>query len=61
MLTSDPCDYSDACIVLEGDVVNIVDPNNDAYHKKLVFKNNIDQNSFSARLKNHLYQLILTR
>ena len=60
MLTSDPCDYSDACIVLEGDV-NIVDPNNDAYHKKLAFKNNIDQHSFSARLKNHLYQLILGR
>ena len=55
MLTSDPCDYSDACIVLEGDVVNIVDPNNDAYHKKLAFKNNIDQHNFSARLKNHLY------
>ena len=34
MLRSDLCDYSDAYIVV------ITNPNNDAYDKKLAFKNN---------------------
>ena len=37
MPQSDLCDYSDACIVA---TETIADPNNDAYDKKLAFKNN---------------------
>ena len=40
MLKSDLCDYSDACIVVKG-TINVADPNNNAYDKKLAFKNNI--------------------
>ena len=39
MLRSDLCDYSDAYIVVKGDIT-VTDPNNNAYDKKLAFKNN---------------------
>ena len=37
MLRLDLCDYSDAYIVVEGDIT-VTDPNNIAYNKKLTFK-----------------------
>ena len=39
MLRSDLCDYSDAYIVVKGDIT-VTDPNNNAYDKKLAFENN---------------------
>ena len=39
MLQSDLCDYSDAYIVVKG-TVTVTDLNDDAYDKKLAFKNN---------------------
>ena len=39
MLTSCLCDYSDVYIVVKGDIT-VPDPNNNAYDKKLAFKNN---------------------
>ena len=39
MLRLDLCDYSDAYIVVEGDIT-VTDPNNIAYNKKLTFKKN---------------------
>ena len=39
MLQSNLCDYSDAYIVAKGTIA-IVDTNNNAYDKKLAFKNN---------------------
>ena len=39
MLRSDLCDFSDAYIVVKGKIT-VTDPNNDAYDKKLTFKNN---------------------
>ena len=39
MLQSDLCDYSDAYIIAKG-TISVTDPNNDAYCKKLDFKNN---------------------
>ena len=39
MLQSDLCDYSDAYIVVK-ETINATDPNNNAYDKKLAFKNN---------------------
>ena len=39
MLQSDLCDYSDAYTIVKG-TINVADPNNDAYGKKLAFKNN---------------------
>ena len=39
MLRSDLCDYSDTYIVAKG-VVTVLRGNNDAYEKKLAFKNN---------------------
>ena len=38
MLRSDLCDYSDAYTVVKG-IINVEDPNNNAYDKKLAFKN----------------------
>ena len=38
MLQSDLCDYNDAYIVVKG-TVNVTDSNNNAYDKKLGFKN----------------------
>ena len=48
MLQSDSCDYSDAYVVVKGTInavvlketINVIDPNNDGYEKKLAFKNN---------------------
>ena len=39
MLQSDLCDYGDAYIVVKG-TISVKTPNNDAYDKKLAFKNN---------------------
>ena len=39
MLRSDFCDYSDAYIVVKGKIIVAV-PDDNAYFKKLVFKNN---------------------
>ena len=39
MLESDLYDYSDAYIVVKG-TINVTNPNNDAYDKKLAFENN---------------------
>ena len=39
LLRSDLCDYSDACIVVKGEIT-VTEPNNDAYDKKLAFNNN---------------------
>ena len=37
MLRSDLCDFSNAYIVVKG-MITVIDPNNDAYDKKLAFK-----------------------
>ena len=39
VLRSDLCDYSDASIVVKGNIT-VTNPDNDAYDKKLAFKNN---------------------
>ena len=39
MLISDLCDFSDAFIVVKGNI-NVTRPNNNEYDKKLAFKNN---------------------
>ena len=39
MLRSDLCDYSDAYIVVKGKTI-VTAPDDDAYDKKLAFKNN---------------------
>ena len=39
MLRSDLCDYSDAYIVVKGNIT-VTNPDNDAYDMKLAFKNN---------------------
>ena len=39
ILRSDFCDYSDGYIVAKRKII-VANPNNDAYDKKLVFKNN---------------------
>ena len=39
MLILDLCDYSDAYIVVKGKII-VANPSNDAYDKKLAFKNN---------------------
>ena len=39
ILQSDLCNYSDAYIVVKGNI-NVTDPNNKAYDKKVAFKNN---------------------
>ena len=53
MLESDLCDYSDACIVVKG-TINIADPNNNAYDKKLAFKNNAPFFSCFSKINNTL-------
>ena len=45
MLRSELCDYRDAYIVVKG-TINVTGPNNNAYDKKLAFKNNA--HSFAA-------------
>ena len=39
MLRSDLCDFSDAYIVVKG-AITVTNPDNNAYDKKLAFKNN---------------------
>ena len=40
ILRSDSCDYSDAYIVVKGNII-VTNPDNEAYDKKLAFKNNV--------------------
>ena len=53
MLQSDLCDYSDACIVVKG-TINVTDPNNNAYDKKLAFKNDAPFISCISKINNTL-------
>ena len=53
MLRSDLCDYSDAYIVVKGTIF-VTNPNNDAYDKKLAFKNNAPFISWILKLIIHL-------
>ena len=51
MLRSDLCDYSDAYIVVGGTIA-VTRPNNNAYAKKLAFKNNTQSNSCIIKINN---------
>ena len=53
MLQSDLCDYSDACILVKG-TINVADPNNNAYYKKVAFKNNAPFISQISKINNAL-------
>ena len=53
MLISDLCDNSDAYIVVEGKIT-VADPNNDAYDKKLVLKNNAPFTNVISKINNTL-------
>ena len=53
MLRSDFCDYSGAYIVVKGDI-NVSDPDNNAYDKKLAFKNNAPFNNFITKVNDTL-------
>ena len=53
MLRSDLCDYSDASIVFKVKIT-VVDPDNNAYGKKLAFKNNAPFNSCITKINNTL-------
>ena len=53
MLRSDLCDFSDAYIAVKGKIT-ITDPNNDAYEKKLAFKNNVLFVSCISKINNTL-------
>ena len=53
MVRSDLCDYSDAYIVIKG-TVTVADPNNNAYNKKLAFKNNAPFISCILKINNTL-------
>ena len=53
MLKSDLCDYSDAYIVVKGKIT-VANPNNDAYDKKLAFKNNAPFTSCISKINNTL-------
>ena len=53
MLQSDLCNYSDAYIVVKG-TINVRDPNDDAYDKKLTFKNNAPLISCISNINNML-------
>ena len=53
MLQSDLCDYTDTYIVAKG-TINVTDPNNDAYDKKLAFKNNAPFISCISKINNTL-------
>ena len=53
MLRSDLCDYSDAYIVVKGDIT-VLRGNNDAYEKKLAFKNNAPFISCISKIYNTL-------
>ena len=51
MLRSDICDCSDACIVFKG-TITVANPNNNAYDKKLTFKNNAPFASCILKINN---------
>ena len=51
MLRSDLCGFSDAFIVLKGKI-SITNPNNNAYDKKLAFKNNAPVASCISKINN---------
>ena len=53
MLRSDLCDYSDAYIVVKGDIT-VTNPNSVLYHKKLAFKNNAPFTSCISEISNTL-------
>ena len=53
MLQSDLCDYSDAYIVVKR-IITVVRGNNDAYDKKLTFKNKAPLISCISRINNTL-------
>ena len=47
------CDYSDTYIVVKG-TINVTDPNNNAYDKKLAFKSNASFIPFMTKINNTL-------
>ena len=53
MLRSDLCDYSDVYVVVKG-TVTVVRGNNNAYVKKLIFKNTAPLNSCITKVNNTL-------
>ena len=53
MLRSDLCDYNDAYIVVTGKIT-VTNPDNDAYDKKLAFKNNAPFISCVSKVSNTL-------
>ena len=53
MLRSDLYDYSDAYIVVKGKII-ATNPDNDAYDKKLAFKNNVPFLSCISKINNTL-------
>ena len=53
MLRPDLCDYSDAYIVVAGKIT-VTNPDNDAYDKKLAFKNNAPFTSCISKINNTL-------
>ena len=53
MLRSDLCDFSNAYIVVQG-TITVIDPNNDAFDKKLTFKNNEPFVSCISKVNNTL-------
>ena len=53
MIRSNLCDYNDAYIVVKRKI-SIAYPDNDAYYKKLAFRNNAAFNSCITKIKNTL-------
>ena len=53
MLQSDLFDYSDTYIVVKA-TIDVADPNNNVYDKKLVFKNNAPFISSISKINNTL-------
>ena len=53
MLRSDFCDYNDSYIVVKG-TISVTRSNNNAYDKKLAFKNNAPFNSCITKINNTL-------
>ena len=53
MLRSNLCDYSDAYIVVKGNIT-VTNTNNNAYDKKIVFKNNVTFTTCISNINNTL-------
>ena len=53
MLRSDLCDYSDPYIVVKEKII-VTNPDNDAYDKNVVFKNNAPFTSSISKINNTL-------